>query len=65
MGRGSACKTHMQNQEKPPVPSIIQSFPPLSAIQVCIPAEVGKGSGERDTDGARVSCREIVPDDRA
>jgi len=59
-----ASTRRMHDREKPPVPSIIQSFPPLSAIQVCIPAEVGKGSGERDTDGARVSCRVIVPDDR-
>ena len=64
MGRGSAYKTRMHDREKPPVPSIIQSFPPLSAIQVRIPAEVGKSSRERDTDGARISCRVIVPDDR-
>ena len=41
------------------MPSIIQSFPPLSTIQVCIPAEVGKVTG-----GAGVSCRVIVPDDQ-
>jgi len=32
--------------EKPPVPSIIQSFPPLSAIQVCVPVGVGKVRGK-------------------
>jgi len=54
-GMGNVYKTRVRIREKPPVHSIIQSSPPLFAIQVCIPAEVGKVRVKRDVYGMKLS----------
>jgi len=61
-GMGNVYKTRVRNSRKAACAFIIQSSPPLLAIQVCIPAGVGKVRVKRDV--YVVMVESIVPDDQ-